>query len=46
MPDCDRCGKWFRDNYALNRHTERKKPCMRNTPKTEKPVKTDKYINE
>jgi hypothetical protein len=36
MPGCDKCGKCFRDNYALNRHNLRKKPCIKkvNNPDT------------
>jgi hypothetical protein len=27
MVDCKKCGMWFRDNYKLNRHMSRLKPC-------------------
>ena len=27
MVKCDLCNKEFRDNYCLNKHKERKKPC-------------------
>jgi hypothetical protein len=38
---CERCGKAFRDNFDLNRHNLRKKPCIKNIIKNDKSVKTD-----
>ena len=28
MVECKNCGHWFRDNYKLNRHLDRLKPCI------------------
>jgi hypothetical protein len=45
MPGCDTCEKWFRDNYALNRHMERKKPCIKKVNVKNKDYKTDTSSN-
>ena len=43
---CERCGKAFRDNFDLNRHNLRKKPCIKNILKNDKSVKKVNKTNK